>query len=57
MEGMCPKCKSEDLDYNGYDIGCGCICYNYICKKCNFDGREWYNFHFTEHTDVNNISV
>ncbi len=50
-QGICPKCGSDGLTYGDtkkQDIAIG---YLYKCESCGFTGIEWYNLHFTEHTD------
>lgn len=50
-QGICPKCGSDGLIYGDtkkQDIAIG---YLYVCDSCGFTGIEWYNLHFTEHTD------
>ena len=47
---ICPKCGSDGLTYGDtkkQDIAIG---YLYECESCGFNGIEWYNLHFTEHT-------
>ena len=56
-QGICPKCGSDGLTYGDtkkQDIAIG---YNFICESCKFEGIEWYNLHFTEHTDPGCVVV
>ena len=59
-QGTCPKCGSGSLSYETIvDVTPSeqAICYPYSCDDCEFEGREYYNLHFTEHTDANDIPV
>ncbi len=56
-QGICPKCGSDGLTYGDtkkQDIAIG---YLYECESCGFNGIEWYNLHFTEHTDSGCVAV
>lgn len=56
-QGICPKCGSGGLSYGDtkkQDIAIG---YEYTCEGCGFTGIEWYNLHFTEHTDPDCLVV
>jgi len=51
--GICPYCKSEDLDYqDGYPEDDWYI-YNFICLECNQEGKEVYRLIYlqTEYKD------
>ena len=53
-QGNCPKCNSNDLNYATIvDVTRGdeCIYYPFTCDDCNFEGREYYNIHFTGYED------
>ena len=48
-QGICPMCKSTNLDYEAVEFE-GDMCYfPYKCKDCNTEGEEWYNLTFTGH--------
>lgn len=47
--GECPKCKSENLDYQGFEMQDDGGYYPYTCKECEFEGREYYNLDFVGH--------
>jgi len=41
--GVCVKCGSEDLDYDGVEIEMdGNIHYPYTCNHCKHEGNEYY---------------
>ena len=59
-QGVCPKCRSEAVDYgNGgntrYDDNC--IGYTFNCLRCKFKGVEWYTQEFTEFSDIDGNSI
>ncbi len=46
--GVCPKCKSEDLDYgNGY-VEDESYYYEFTCNNCEASSKEWYNLTYSE---------
>ena len=51
-QGKCPKCGSDNLDYetvvdDGYiDNG---VYYPTECLDCGYQGKECHNLHFTEY--------
>ena len=49
--GYCPKCNTRIEDYGVLEVQDGCIYYPFTCKKCGFEGREWYDLTFTGFTD------
>jgi hypothetical protein len=53
-QGHCPKCNSDDLSYETIvDVTPSdqAIYYPFECNNCGFEGKEYYNLHFTEFTD------
>ena len=50
-QGICPKCGSDGLTYGNTEKFDNTLGYLYRCESCGFTGIEWYNLHFTEHTD------
>jgi predicted RNA-binding Zn-ribbon protein involved in translation (DUF1610 family) len=48
-KGICPKCGG-DVDYGDSEIQDDSISYKYTCTKCGFEGLEWYNIVFTNHS-------
>jgi hypothetical protein len=60
QQGHCPKCNSTDLNYDTIcDINPSeqAVYYLFECNNCEFKGKEWYNLHFTEFTDEDNVSI
>jgi len=52
-EGTCPKC-GEHLTYDGAgELNDGGASYPVKCKACGFEGKEWYDVLFSQHTDKN----
>ncbi len=59
-QGNCPKCNSNDLNYETIvDITPSeqAIFYPFECGNCGFVGKEHYNLHFTEFTDENDVAI
>jgi len=44
-EGNCPKCNSENIEYDGVEIewGDGVAWNEYLCLDCGDKGREHYD--------------
>lgn len=55
--GVCPKCKSEDLDYGVMELKGEKAFYPYICNNCGCKGREWYDLEFYGHDIVDESGV
>ncbi len=57
--GVCPNCKSEDLEYESIDFGTSgeVVFYPVTCRKCGFSGKEWYDLTFTGFTDENGDDI
>ena len=51
--GKCPRCGSERLDYDAFELGSigGTAYYPFTCNDCGFTGREWYDLNFSGYTD------
>jgi len=52
--GKCPKCGSENLDYEGKmerGVSGNAVYYPFTCSDCGFEGREWYTLTFDGFTD------
>lgn len=46
-EGCCPKCSSDELDYDGHEFDFdGSIWYDFTCNDCGAKGKEWYNLSY-----------
>lgn len=58
--GNCPKCNSNDLNYDKTDVDRHdeCFYYPFTCNNCSFEGREYYEVSFTgfEDNDGNEIT-
>lgn len=46
MQGECPKCSSENLDYDVAEICEAGVSYPVKCLDCKFEGYERYNMEF-----------
>jgi hypothetical protein len=55
-KGKCPKCKSENIEYDVAVIDMQ-LFYPFKCKDCGFVGREWYTIKFIGFTDANNYDI
>jgi len=51
VSGNCPKCGEEIEDYGTQELLDMTVYYPFTCKKCGFEGREWYDLTFTGFTD------
>ena len=50
VQGWCPICKEECLDY-GEVVFEGESCYfPWKCDECGLEGREWYSLSFVGHS-------
>ena len=47
--GVCPKCGSEQLDFDGFFVEDGNGIYKWKCESCGIRGRECYDMTFSEH--------
>jgi len=60
QQGNCPRCNSDDLDYDTIVDSTPseqAIYYPFECGNCGFMGNEYYNLHFTEFTDRNHVPI
>ena len=50
-QGQCPKCGSNDLDYESVELGMigDTISYPYTCLNCRLKGYECYDVAFVGH--------
>lgn len=46
--GKCPKCGSEDLDYDASEMIDESLGYPFTCKDCGCVGVEWYSIVYSE---------
>lgn len=46
--GVCPKCKSENLEYGNSEIDGDCIFYEFECRDCGCCATECYDLVFVE---------
>jgi len=52
--GVCPKCGSENLNYDGeMELGISEdeVYYSFVCNDCGFSGKEWHKLVFDGFTD------
>ena len=47
-EGICPKCGSENLDYQDSEEKDEYLVYEFECEKCGATGKEWYTVSYLE---------
>jgi uncharacterized protein with PIN domain len=50
--GKCPRCNTTIEDYGTQELLDMTVYYPFTCKKCGFEGREWYDLTFTGFTDT-----
>lgn len=48
MQGYCPKCGSDDLEYGTSKLDGNQMCYEFECKNCGAVCEEWYVLEFAE---------
>ena len=46
--GICPKCGSEDIEYDGSCVEGEMYYYEVWCNKCGCEYREYHNLVFCE---------
>ena len=46
--GICPKCGSDDLEYDGFFVEESDCIYKWTCGDCNAYGRDYYDMVFSE---------
>jgi len=49
----CPKCGCTALTELENDSVCKRFRFPYRCKKCGFEGVQWFHLKFVKHTDSN----
>ncbi len=52
IQGECPKCGSDNLEYGCSKPYDNQIAYPYTCADCDFEGSERYCLSFIGHTDA-----
>ncbi len=61
MEGRCPNCNSDNIDYGELVSDTNTIIpaqyYPIACANCGFKGKAWYKLDFQEFTDNENNSL
>ena len=48
--GVCPSCGHEILVYRPFEFCDDAGYYGYECKRCLFEGMEWYDLRFSGHS-------
>lgn len=48
-QGLCPKCKSGNLEYFATEYVDNMCYYRYKCEDCGQEGEEWYSLTFEGH--------
>lgn len=51
-QSLCPRCKSEHLDYGSMMLENDMCYFPYICKDCGQQGEEWYRLEFAGHNII-----
>lgn len=49
MQGICPSCGSEDLNYGNSILDGIYMGFEWECDECGTTGIEWYVLEFVEH--------
>lgn len=50
IEGKCPVCGHQDLNYLDSDVEGGAMYYHWQCRNCQEEGEEWFSLNFIGHT-------
>jgi hypothetical protein len=50
MQGRCPKCQSDNLEYGNSEIEGESLGYEFECRDCGCEGIEWYNLTYSDST-------
>ncbi len=50
--GCCPKCGSNNLNFDDYEFNGDSVIFTYECKKCSFLGYEEHTCQFIGHSDT-----
>jgi hypothetical protein len=51
LEGKCPDCGA-DLNYFCGAIEGSTCGYDVACTNCEWEGNEWYDLVFSDHTEI-----
>ena len=54
VAGQCPKCGSNNINYESLTIVDNGLYYPYDCEDCKFEGKEWYEIEFYAHYGAKN---
>jgi hypothetical protein len=46
LQGECPICRGQNLDYDSAQIDDLCVYYDWECQDCHSKGTEWYTMDF-----------
>jgi len=58
QQGVCPRCKSENLEYSNGEIQDNQMySYDVKCKDCGFEGEEWYKMEFEMFLNEDNEEI
>jgi len=52
-KGKCPKCGSENLKYDAWELESiigDSLYYPFTCKDCGCEGKEWYDMNYADTT-------
>lgn len=52
IQGQCPCCGGNDLDYGVAEFTDDCIYYPWTCEDCGATGTEFYSLNFIEQCNV-----
>ena len=45
--GNCPKCGSDNLDYDSLEPDGDSVYWECYCRDCDWEGKEYYKLQFT----------
>jgi len=50
MQGFCPCCESDDLNYGEHSFNFGYMSFEWECGECGKTGEEMYHLEFIGHS-------
>lgn len=56
-QGLCPKCKSGNLNYGVAEFEGDMLYYPYTCDDCGQQGEEWYSLEFSGHNVITDDEI
>lgn len=48
-QGVCPVCGYDNLDWGSMELEGNYLYYEWVCTRCQTEGKEWYKLVFDGH--------